>query len=106
MNMSDENTQQTTDEVNRFISDKLARLTENSKESVVSVSQDSPSDPYTVLIQIVPVAGGSGSLSTQANALAAQIINALSFQNVALQPIAIGDDGKAFMTLQAEYQPA
>ena len=100
--MSDENMQSTTNEVNQFFSAKLAPLS----ASVVSTSQDSPIEPYLVEIQIVPVAGGSGSLSTQANALAAQIINALNLTKATVQPIAMGSDGQAFMTLQAEYQPS
>jgi hypothetical protein len=105
--MMPENTQSSTDEVKQFLSDKLARLSENAKESVVvGIEQDSAIEPYLVQIRIVPGDGGSGSLSTQANALAAEIINAFNLQNVAVQPIAMGGDGKAFMTLQAEYQPS
>jgi hypothetical protein len=105
--MPEENTQSTTIEVNQFLSAKLQTVSENTRESVVvSVDQDSPVDPYLVQIRIVPVAGGSGSLSTQSNALAAQIINALNLTKATVQPIANGDDGKAFMTLQAEYQPS
>lgn len=97
--MPEENTQSTTDEVNQFLSAKLSPLS----ASVVSVSQDSPIEPYTVQIRISPV-DGSGSLSTQANILAAQIINALNLANVAVQPIAT-EDGKAFMAMQADFQP-
>lgn len=99
--MMPENTQSTTDEITQSLSAKLAPLS----ASVVSVSQDSPIEPYTVQIQIVATAGGSGSLSTQANALAAQIIKAFNLTKATVQPIAMGDDGKAFMAMTAEFKP-
>ena len=96
--MSDENMQSTTEQVNQFLSAKLAPFS----ASVDSISQDSPIEPYSVQIRIVPTDNGSGSMSTQANALAAQIINALDLTEATTQPM--GGDGVACMTLQAEYR--